>query len=282
MDVSNLTWRHYHGDCRDDPPAAALSAVRTALMYSAALSCPEIVWCFDAPPYKRRDVYDGYKAKRRNCTADESAARDEIASCLHKLWADGLHRMGFSNVFRRPGYEADDVMAAVVRGLPEGDRVVLVTSDRDVYQLLGRSCAVFHPVAAHVAETQPLFTARTFKKIHGIKPAAWVTVKCVAGCPADAVPGVDGVGEKTAAAWLRGETVSKSRAKAIDAFVASPDYHRNQKLVRLPFRGLDPIPVTPDRRSGGGWPELCRALGRPAMSGDGDRSETRRAARASL
>lgn len=220
-----------------------------------------VAWCFDAKPLLRAADFPGYKARTVDAKKGEMVAGMETQ--LAALRADYLPRLGYGNVFVEPGYEADDLMAMAAAWLPPGDRAILVSGDRDLYQLLSRTCAVYHPTP------QTFVTAKSFKAEWNIPPRAWATVKAIAGCDTDSVPGVYGVGEKTAAAFLRGGFLGdKAKQKLIDRFIASHDYHRNQKLVRLPYPGLAPIKLTPDRPPArAAWRAACSELGFASLAG---------------
>jgi len=80
---------------------------------------------------------------------------------------------------------------------------------------------------------------------YGIAPSQWADVKAIAGCSSDGVEGVRGVGEKTAAKFLRGNL--KPASKAHQAIVAGNNvWRRNLPLVRLPFPGVGKFDLESD------------------------------------
>lgn len=264
LDVHSLAHRALHttgGLSFEDRPTGVLFGLfRDLHTLTAEFGTPHVVWCFDRKPLLRKQDYPGYKV--RKVDEEKAALYDGMEQQLTALRTKYLEDLGYFNVHHKPGYEADDVMAAVAAGLAPGDRAVLVSGDTDLYQLLSRTCAVYHPTPKRFV------TARDFKAQWGIPPKAWATVKALAGCDTDTVPGIYGVGVKTAAAFLRGGFLGdKKKQKLIEAFVGSADYHRNQKLVRLPYPGIDPITPAPDPpRPRGAWRSLCERLGMSALA----------------
>jgi hypothetical protein len=175
-----------------------------------------------------------------------------------------LPECGFGNVFYQDGYEADDLIASVVRNLPGGDEAVVVSADKDLLQLLadGRVC-VWDP------NRKFCHTERTFRQDFGLDPADWRRVKAIAGCSTDDVPGcARGLGEKTAAKFLRGELAEDSRFyETIQRWLESAAYRRNLSLVTLPLPGLTecvPAECVVDSR---GWNKMAERFGLRSLKG---------------
>lgn len=263
LDVMNLLFRHFYGakgvSWGDRPKAALHGVLRDLPKLRDRFRSDQWAWCFDAPPYLRREVYPDYKSGRKSgAVGEEAAALDELHALARNLGPD-LIEAGYTNVYSRRGYEADDLMAAVRLGLRPADRCVLVTGDSDVWQLLDRRCAVYIP------RTGELVTAILFRRTHGIDPARWADVKALAGCDSDAVGGCPGVAEKTAVAYHRsGLPAHHKVAAAIAEFVACGGVDRNLPLVTLPFAGLPPITPAPQRNLPDiDWRPVCRRIGLP-------------------
>lgn len=103
-------------------------------------------------------------------------------------------------VFLEQGYEADDVLATLVqqnRRMP----VRIVSSDRDFYQLVSARVRVLAPVRG-VSEMRDIGPAEV-AALYGIAPSQIPDLKALTGDPSDDIPGVRGIGPKTAAALLR-------------------------------------------------------------------------------
>jgi DNA polymerase-1 len=101
----------------------------------------------------------------------------------------GLSLMSVQNVLI-PGYEADDVIASYV--LERSDPCVVVTSDKDYYQVLGEGVVLVDPIKAEKT------TLDSFHGMYGLWPDQWADVGALAGDLGDNIFGVPGIGEKTA------------------------------------------------------------------------------------
>ena len=133
--------------------------------------------------------------------------------------------MGYRNLFRVTGYEADDVVAAVVEQWT--GTTCILSSDKDMNQLLSSRTMILRP-----ADRAP-YTIDDFRAQYNVEPWQWVELRAIAGDPSDGIVGVRGCGTKTAAKWLRGELKADSKAYQTirDALgvVAT-----NMQLIRLP------------------------------------------------
>ncbi len=103
-------------------------------------------------------------------------------------------------VFLEPGYEADDVLATLLRQNRRMS-VRIVSSDRDFYQLVSPRVRVLAPVRG-VSEMREVGPADVHT-LYGIAPSQIPDLKALMGDPSDDIPGVRGIGPKTAAALLR-------------------------------------------------------------------------------
>ena len=103
-------------------------------------------------------------------------------------------------VFLEQGYEADDVIATLLR-LHRRMPARIVSSDRDFYQLVSDRVRVLAPIRG-VSEMRDVGPAEV-KALYGVAPVQIPDLKALMGDPSDDIPGVRGVGPKTAAALLR-------------------------------------------------------------------------------
>jgi 5'-3' exonuclease len=109
-------------------------------------------------------------------------------------------------------------------------------------------------------------TLQSFSKETGLEPWEWAKVKAIGGCKTDEVPGIPGVGEKTAIKYILGKLKPDSAAyKAIKA--NKEIITRNRKLVELPFEGTQVFELRTDTISDEGWKEVCDALGMSSIRG---------------
>lgn len=265
IDVPNLMCRlfygaHGAGSWMDRVGAALVGLPANLARLAERFPGSHPAFLFDAPPYKRAGVFADYKSGRETEADDEKGeAKVSLKRATTRLGREVLNAIGYTNVFARAGYEADDLCWAVRDGLKPGDRCILVSGDRDLYQLLDHRCAVYDP------QRDRFVTANTFRKEFGIEPPQWVDVKALAGCDTDGVPGCPGVAELTALKYVRNEIPAHhAKRDTIAQFVFSGAHDENRKLVELPFPGLGPVTPVPQAAPGEeAWAKYYAAFGLP-------------------
>ncbi|MGV9561633.1 DNA polymerase I [Streptomyces sp. NPDC003480] len=140
----------------------------------------------------RSEEFTEYKANRSK-TPDEFKGQVELIGEL--LDAMQAHR------FAIEGYEADDVIATLAtQAEAEGFEVLIVTGDRDSFQLVTENTTVLYPTKG-VSELTRFTPEKVFEK-YGLTPAQYPDFAALRGDPSDNLPGIPGVGEKTAAKWI--------------------------------------------------------------------------------
>ncbi len=153
-------------------------------------------------------------------------------------------------VLTADGFEADDIIATLVRrSAGEADAVDIVTGDRDSFQLVDDRVTVLYPLRG-VSELARMTPAAIEEK-YGLTPAQYPDYAALRGDPSDNLPGIPGVGEKTAAKWIReygslGALVDHAdqvTGKVGDALRAAlPQVLVNRRLTTL----VDDVPVELD------------------------------------
>ncbi|HHW13750.1 MAG TPA: DNA polymerase I [Firmicutes bacterium] len=148
-----------------------------------------VVVAFDRPtPTFRHQEFDRYKATRKPMPDD---LRPQGPLCEEVLAAFGIP------VVALEGYEADDLLGTLAcRAASAGLTTLIVTGDRDALQLVSESIRVMLTKKG-ITETAVYDPARV-KEEYGITPAQFVDVKGLMGDTSDNIPGVPGIGEKTA------------------------------------------------------------------------------------
>lgn len=221
-----------------------------------------VVFCFDHKPYARTSIHQNYKVRLNRIISEaEEEIRQEVKRQIGLLRTEYLERIGYQNVFAQRGYEADDVIASVVQNLKSTDRAIVVSADQDLYQLLGRRVSIHNPAIGEV------YTAEDFAQQHGgLKPEAWVTVKALAGCSSDNVPGCERVGVKTAVRYLT-EKLNKEHTayRRIKEWLRGEQYPINRRLVRIPYPGCRPFTPKQEHIDTKHWDEVVRELGMPSL-----------------
>ena len=137
----------------------------------------------------RNKIYDDYKANRTELPPELAPQFPLIREATDALGICGVEQHG---------YEADDLIAAYARAFVEtGGRVTIVSSDKDLMQVVedGR-VEMLDPI-----KQKPIRAAEVFEKF-GVTPDKVIEVQALAGDPTDNVPGVPGIGIKTAAGLI--------------------------------------------------------------------------------
>lgn len=152
-----------------------------------------VVVAFDLPGGTFRDrIYDQYKAGRDETPQEFKGQIGLIQQVLDALGV-AWHTV--------PDYEADDIIATLAtRNAAEGIEVSIVSSDRDAIQLVGERVTLLQPVKG-VTEMKRMTPAAVEEK-YGIPPERYPDLAALVGEQADNLPGVPGVGPKTAAKWI--------------------------------------------------------------------------------
>lgn len=271
LDCNFLCWRAYH-----TTQGLTYNNVETGLNFGffkdlltleQTLGTCNHVFCWDSGKLtKRHEILPTYKEKRqtKNLDEDELKKVKKLRKQMRVLRDEILPALGFKNVMKANGYEADDLIAAACTRLTlRGHSCVIVSADKDLYQLLGDQVSMWNPIS------KKTFTAEAFRAEWGIEPHQWKAVKAIAGCSTDQVPGVTGVGEKTAAKYVAKTLKAGAKFDAIKAFIQSGEYSRNLRLVQLPFtdcpsRKIDPCPGPIDQKQ---WVRFCADNGFESLKG---------------
>src|SRR5690242_6411628 len=144
-------------------------------------------------PTFRHEQYVEYKANRRETPDD---FRSQLSLIFEVLDALGVRRLSAA------GYEADDLIATLATQAAAQDMdVLIVTGDRDVLQLVSDRVTVLMTRRGITDMTR--FTPEEVQTKYGLTPAQYPDFAALRGDPSDNLPGIPGVGEKTAAKWVR-------------------------------------------------------------------------------
>ncbi|WUH96291.1 DNA polymerase I [Spirillospora sp. NBC_00431] len=152
-----------------------------------------IAVAFDrSEPTFRHEQYVEYKAGRQK-TPDEF--RSQVSLIFEVLDALRIPRLSVA------GFEADDIIATLsVQAVSAGMRALIVTGDRDAFQLVNDDVTVLYPVRG-VSELSRMDPAAVEGR-YGVPPVRYRELAALVGESSDNLPGVPGVGPKTAAKWL--------------------------------------------------------------------------------
>jgi DNA polymerase-1 len=146
---------------------------------------------FDTPDRGfRAEQFEDYKANR-------PAAPDEL---IHQfpITIEAMEAGGCP-VLLEPGFEADDLIASYAKRHAHRFKLIL-SGDRDMLQLLDDKTYVM--IQTKGVTNVRIYTPQVFKDEYGFEPSSFVDYKALRGDPSDNIPGVRGVGEKTAKKWI--------------------------------------------------------------------------------
>ncbi len=204
FDGNNLVHRAYHAMKARPPMTTRHGEVTTAVRVFASMLLKALedlrpdYWAiaFDTRvPTFRHEMYEAYKAQRPE-TPDE-LVRQMVR--VHQL----------VEAFNMPayevdGYEADDVLGTLARqAAGQGVDTVIVTGDADTMQLVGPGVSVLYPSPLGTFSQASFFDAAAVEKKYGVAPQYIPDLKALQGDPSDNIPGVPGIGSKTAASLIR-------------------------------------------------------------------------------
>lgn len=172
-------------------PSQAVYGFTTMLLKAVTdLQPTHMAVAFDLPaPTFRHKLYDGYKASRRGMP-------EELAVQLPIL--KELLRIMHVKIIEREGFEADDIIGTMAKTNPV--RTYILTGDRDSFQLIDDTTTVL--LTKRGLTDTARMDEEALKTQMGLTPAQIIDYKALAGDASDEIPGVTGIGDKTAVKLL--------------------------------------------------------------------------------
>lgn len=199
LDGNSLMNRAYYGlagrqnlNSADGTPTGAVYAFLNMFLRYRDLIQPDLIFAlFDRPePTFRHEMYREYKGDRKKMP-DELVLQMPLAKEL--LDALGVKRYEVS------GYEADDLIGTMAHiAVEQGYKVTIVSGDRDTFQLINKNTEVLMPVSRSGLTQQEVINLEVLADRYGLIPEQVVDLKALMGDSSDGIPGIKGVGEKTA------------------------------------------------------------------------------------
>ena len=164
-------------------------------------------------PTARHKMYEGYKANRHGMP-DELAAQMPIIK-------DVLRAMNIT-IIEKEGYEADDVLGTLAKaGEASGVDVTILSGDRDTFQLATDKVTIRIPRTKAGKTEEDDFDRAKVIETYGVEPKQLIEVKGLMGDTSDNIPGVPGVGEKTALNLIKEYQTIDNLYKSIEAGTAT-------------------------------------------------------------
>ena len=210
LDSASLYFRAFFGvpDSLKAPDGTVVNAVRGMLDFVATLTAqyrPDAIvaaWDDDWRPAWRVDLIPSYKTHRVLEVTPDGVSAEEVPDLLTPqvpIIAEALSLLGIP-VVGAEGAEADDIIGSLAR-LWEGP-VDVVTGDRDLFQLVDDDHPTRVLYTARGVGNHDVVDASWIRQKYGIEPSQYVDFAVMRGDASDGLPGVPGIGEKTAASLL--------------------------------------------------------------------------------
>lgn len=206
IDLSSIVHPIWHVSQSDpNPDATSIAAVDRVRQLASRF--PTAAVCCDSPKSFRKELDPTYKAQRPQ---QDAPLKHQMRLAIEKLKADGFP------VWCVDGFEADDLIAsAVAKALAiEGTRVLVVTGDKDLMQLVSERVSVKR------VSDGAIFDVAAVQEKFGITPAQMGDYLCLVGDASDNVIGAKGIGPKRAAELLATFGSIEDAYKALDAKTA--------------------------------------------------------------
>ncbi|MGC8554995.1 MAG: DNA polymerase I [Candidatus Acidulodesulfobacterium sp.] len=194
IDSSSYFYRAFYAlppltNSKGKPTGAALGYTRMLIKLIKQADIKYGACLFDSKESFRKQSYEEYKANRKGMPDDLVLQVDYLTDISYFL--------GFET-FKLNGYEADDLIARTVKSFEDSDvSICIVSSDKDLKQLLSDKVFMYD------ALKNKIITKTIFEQENGIKPEEYKFVLALMGDTSDNIPGIKGIGEKTAFALIK-------------------------------------------------------------------------------
>jgi DNA polymerase-1 len=174
----------------------------------------------DSPvPTERHKLYDQYKAQRPETPSDLIAQIPHMKNIIKAFNIPA---------FEMPGFEADDIICSLAKkAAAEGVNVYILTGDKDMTQIVGGNIRIYDPMKEVLIEEKDVLER------YGVPPERMSELMALMGDASDNIPGVKGIGEKTAKDLLANTS--------LDELIAHPEKIKNERLRKMVSESLDNI-----------------------------------------
>ncbi len=247
VDGNNLFHRAYHAlpplTDKTGENANAVFGFSNMILKAIGEVKPDYIACaFDTKaPTFRHVEFEAYKAQRVAPPPDLYPQLPKVKSVLD---AFGI------KYFEKAGYEADDLLASIATKVLTGSErisIVILSGDRDLLQMVDGSIKVQMP--GWNLQTTTLFGSAEVREKYGLEPHQMVDYKSMTGDPSDNVPGVAGIGPKTASTLLQKYHTLEGIYKNLDEIAESTRVKlQKDKEVALAAKKLVALDTDVDMR----------------------------------
>lgn len=232
IDANNLSYRWLQ---RPNYDSFGDDFVRTIQSLAKSYEAKRTIVCFDfGKSYYRMDMHDEYKGTRKKPQDEDEIKKFESFFAVLNALPDELDE----EVLKFRGVEADDVLAWITQNISHRyDHTWVVSSDRDLYQLIDNNVSIFNIFSRKEVTTQ------TLEDDLAITPSQYMLSRIIEGDKSDNILGIEGIGPKRAQTLAKEyETLDKllealpikGRSKYIQNLNAGKEQLiRNEKLINL-------------------------------------------------
>lgn len=271
IDSNNMMARNFfaipamHNSTDGERVEAIFGTLRDVQKLKKRFDTEHVVFCFDHGKPKRLELLPTYKEsrkvsklKRKGTDHDDKFLQSQLYLVKERI----LPRLGFNNVLFCDGYEADDliVLSHWYGVQPIGGRSIIVSTDKDFRQCVCDTMTQYDP------NKEKEYGRNEVAAEYGLDPgklnSQLILMKAIAGCGSDDIPGVDGVGDKTACKWING-TLKKESAAYAAISKSKKMIEANRRLVALPIDHAVTIglKLEEDTFSEKKWKKVLKELG---------------------
>ncbi|MCI0382840.1 MAG: DNA polymerase, partial [Chlamydiae bacterium] len=197
LDAVNVLFRSYFAigsmtNPKGESTNALYGFIRSVNKLRKDFAPDYFVAVFDGPEStkQRKELYSDYKIHRKKMAEDLFL---QLERSLEFCEYAGIPYLAI------PGYEADDVMGSIADWAKDKEcKIYLCTSDKDLCQLVSENIFVLNPYKENLVIDQ-----KKVKELFGVEPTQMVDLLAMTGDPSDNIPGIEGIGPKTASQLLQ-------------------------------------------------------------------------------
>jgi DNA polymerase-1 len=201
-------------------PTNAIYGFTTALLKIIREKKPDgVAVFFDTPePTERHRIFEDYKAQRPETPGELVRQLPHIREMIAAFNI---------SIFEVPGYEADDLIGTIAKeAAKKRSTVFIVTADKDMLQLVDENIKIYDPVKDRILDDKYV------KEKFGVAPERVPEFMALTGDAADNIPGIKGIGEKTAKELL-------TAFKGLDELLSHPEMIKKERLRSLVSENAD-------------------------------------------
>ncbi|MCS7215536.1 MAG: DNA polymerase, partial [Thermodesulfovibrio sp.] len=230
LDGSCFIYRAYHAikglsTSYGFPTNAIYGFTRMIMKLCKEKNVSKILCAFDSPhPTKRHKLYEEYKITRPETPKDLPVQIDYIKKIIDAL---GITRIEI------PGYEADDIIATTIEITKEAPHLsfIIVSLDKDMLQLVSDNVKIYDPFNEILIDREYVI------KKYGIPPEKLNDFMALVGDTTDNIPGVKGIGEKTAKSLIK-------RYGSIENIIKNLDFIKPLKVAELIRKNMESLKIS--------------------------------------